>query len=131
MVREILGYLNFSSGASDAKFLRDLNQLFGLLESDPARKDAAWQVLAGVLRCGLAEVHEASEAFREVDQAEAVLDLVFQGVLPAYREFHRDLLFRQTEESLFQPFYMAASKPFSGRPPWNQPERIVPAPLRA
>jgi hypothetical protein len=128
MVREILGYLNFSSGASDAKFLRDLNQLFGLVESGPARKDFAWQVLAGVLRCGLAEVHEASEAFREVDQAEAVLDLVFDGVLPAYREFHRDLLFRQTEESLYQPFFIGrvCEAVLAEGPPWNQPERIVP-----
>ena len=34
LLQEILGYLNFSSGAADTRFLADLNELFGLVEGE-------------------------------------------------------------------------------------------------
>ena len=59
----------------------------------------------------------------QVEQAEAVLRLVFDGVLPAYREFHRDLLFHQTDETLFQPLFIgrACEAVLQQGGPWNEP----------
>ena len=31
LVQEVAGYLNFSSGSSDTRFLRAVNELFGLV----------------------------------------------------------------------------------------------------
>ncbi|MCD4726735.1 MAG: hypothetical protein K8R46_03675, partial [Pirellulales bacterium] len=91
LTRDILGYLNFSSGASDPRFLGNLNELFAAVE------EPAWQAVGKALRAELQAVRGTSDAFRHVEQAEAVLGLVFDEALPAYRRFHRDLLFHQTE----------------------------------
>ncbi|MGA2064953.1 MAG: hypothetical protein ABSG86_08290 [Thermoguttaceae bacterium] len=125
--QEILGYLNFSSGASDPKFLRCLNHLFGLLMEEPKGAAPTWQVLYRVLRTTLEDLHGRSEAFREVDQAEAVLELVFESVLPGYRRFHADLLFHQTDEELFQPFFLGRvfEAVLAEGGPWDQAERIT------
>jgi hypothetical protein len=125
--QEVLGYLNFSSGASDPKFLWCLSHLFGLLEEGPQGKGPAWQVLYRVLRTTLEDLHGRSEAFREVDQAEAVLELVFESVLPGYRRFHADLLFHQTDEALFQPFFLGRvfEAVLAQGGPWDQADRIT------
>ncbi|MGD0901036.1 MAG: hypothetical protein ABR915_24665, partial [Thermoguttaceae bacterium] len=125
--QEILGYLNFSSGASDPKFLGNLNHLFGFLQGGPEMTEPTWKVLRQVLQATLDGLHGRSEAFREVDQAEAVLDLVFESVLPAYRRFHADLLFHQTDESLFQPLFLGRvfEAVLTGGGPWDQADRIT------
>ena len=55
----------------------------------------------------LAEKRDQTAAFRDADQAATVLKLVFDEALPAYRRFHRDLLFHRTDESLFGRFLWA------------------------
>ena len=57
-----------------------------------------------------------------------MLELVFDQALPAYREFHRDLLFHQTDASLFRPFFVGrvCEAVLRQGPPWNEPDRIVP-----
>ena len=74
----------------------------------------------------------ASEAFRQLDQAENALRLVFDRLLPAYREHHRDLLFHQTDEALFQPFFLgrAFEAALAQGGPWHEADRIVPDALR-
>ena len=81
------------------------------------------------LRAELQAVRGTTDAFRQVDQAEAVLGLVFDAALPAYREFHRDLLFHQTDETLFQPFFIGrmCEAVLQQGGPWDEPDRIVPA----
>jgi hypothetical protein len=146
--RDVLGYLNFSSGASEPRFLENLNRLFGKVagarSTGGGKRDSpifanakigtgpektAWRVLGDLLRAELQGAHATSEAFRHTEQAEAVLQLVFEQVLPAYREFHADLLFHQTEETLFQPFFIGrvCEAVLRQGGPWNQVERIVPA----
>ncbi len=131
-VRDILGYLNFSSGASDTAFLRSVNEVFravagGRQPADPP----AWKLFRKVLDQGLRELRSTSEAFRQADQAEAVLRLVFDGVLPEYRRFHGDLLFHQSDEFLFQPFFLGRvfEAVLAEGGPWNEAARIVPAAL--
>ena len=103
---DVLGYLNFSSGAPDPRFLGNLNTLFGLVAGETAGGKPAWQALAERLRQSLRDLRGRSDAFRQTDQAEAVLALVFDHLLGAYRQFHRDLLFHQTDEALFGPFFL-------------------------
>jgi hypothetical protein len=124
--QEILGYLNFSSGASDPKFLGCVNHLFELLGAAPEPTQPVWRALFQLLGTTLTDLHGRSEAFRQVDQARAVLQLVFETVLPGYRRFHADLLFHQTDESLFQPFFLGRvfEAVLAQGGPWDQAERI-------
>ena len=97
--QEILGYLNFSSGAPDPRFLRNINHLFEVIDACPERVEPTWKAMHRFLAKTLQELHGRGEAFRQIDQAEAVLGLVFDKTLPGYRQFHADLLFHQTEET--------------------------------
>jgi len=129
VAREILGYLNFSSGTSDPRFLGNINTLFGELGTKPSAGKPTWVALGEVLSTELQAVRGTSEVFRQVDQAEAVLKLVFSEALPAYREHHRDLLFHQTEETLFQPLFIGRvfEAVLQQRGTWEQTDRIVSA----
>jgi hypothetical protein len=127
-VREALGYLNFSSGAAAPSFLRAVNGLFGQLAAVQADSaEPVWQRLRGVLQSGLRGLQDQGEAFRDVQQAEAVLRLVFEIVLPGYRQQHRDLLFHQSDETLFQPFFLGrvCEAVLAEGGPWDQTERIL------
>ena len=133
-VEQILGYLNFSSGADDPRFFDSLNRLGGLiqqrLEDRPDRKsegEAAWCVLGNTIQAALERLHQDSEAFRQVDQARAVLRLVFQETLPAYREHHGDLLFHHSDQALFQPLFIGrvCQAVLEEGAPWDQRDRIV------
>ena len=130
-VEEILGYLNLSSGASNTHFLGVFTSLFGYLAQPKATSakptgaseaTPAWRAVQRELRLGLRRLAGTSKAFEQVDQAEAVVELVFEHVLPGYREHHRDLLFHQTEESLFQPFFIgrACEAMLAQGGPWDR-----------
>ncbi len=128
LVEEILGYLNFSSGAPDTKFLRNLNDLFASIEAEKKSGEPAWRRLGKVLIQALPGISGASEAFRSAEQAEAVLGLVFHHALPGYRLHHRDLLFHQKDEQLFLPFFIGrmCEAVLQQGPPWSEADRIVP-----
>jgi hypothetical protein len=127
--QDILGYLNFSAGASDARFLKNLGDLFGRVAAACVADEPAWKALAERLRAELRSVRGTVEAFRQTEQAEAVLHLVFDLALPAYREHHCDLLFHQSEEGLFQPLWIGrmCEAVLQQGGPWQESDRIVPA----
>jgi hypothetical protein len=131
LAQDILGYLNFSSGTPDTRFLKNLAELWACVEAARAGAEPAWKVLAQILRAELQTVRGTTDAFRQVEQAEAVLGLVFDSALPAYREFHRDLLFHQTDESLFTPFFIGrmCEAVLQQGGPWQESDRILPAAL--
>src|SRR5262245_40616156 len=104
-VEQVLGYLNFSSGATDVQFLANLNRLCELTSLSGGGVPA-WLGVGRLLTERLAELRKQSAAFRDADQASAVLELVFDQTLPAYQRFHRDLLFHRSDESLFRPFFV-------------------------
>src|SRR5271157_850374 len=89
--QEVLGYLNFSSGAADSRFLQNTNRLFEVIDACPERVEPTWKAVHRFLAKALQELHGRGEAFRQIDQAEAVLGLVFEKTLPGYRLFHSDL----------------------------------------
>src|SRR6185436_11544637 len=88
-VEQLLGYLNFSSGAADVQFLGNLNQLF---EWTAAQRSGTpvWLEAGRILTDRLAGLRTSSATFRDAEQAAAVLELGFDQALPACRRFHRD-----------------------------------------
>ncbi|MEN6451640.1 MAG: hypothetical protein ABFC96_14205, partial [Thermoguttaceae bacterium] len=144
VAREVLGYLNFSSGKPEPRFLENLSKLYGAIPtrqpggsetpSEPATplERPVWLAVGDLLKAELGAVRGAGDAFREVGQVEAVLQLVFDAALPAYRKFHRDLLFHQNDESLFQPFFVGRMCEAVLRQggPWDETDRIVSTALR-
>jgi hypothetical protein len=136
-VREILGYFNYSSGTPDPQFSAGMNRLFGWVDAHrpgdepawqgPAWQGPAWQGLGRVLREGLDRLRGRCQAFAEVGQAEAVLRLVFDHVLGGYRDYHKDILFHQSDETLFTPFFIVrvCEAVLAEGKPWDESDRIA------
>lgn len=143
-LRQLVGYLNFSSGSADPQFLRSMDHLFLLVrEGERPRSGkpkasprgrgkskqsaAPWQLVRQLVEYSLPRLHAASESFGNVEQARAVWTFVFDHLLPAYRSFHRDLLFHQTDEYLFQPFFVARAcqRALELGGPWEPTEQTV------
>jgi hypothetical protein len=131
LLEEAVGYLNYSSGASDAKFLRNFNALFGSIEKQLPKCAPAVDVLCAWLDERMAQLSSNSSAFGDVDQALAVIRLLRDHLLPAYRAFHRDLLWHQPDRQLWRPLFIgrAFEAILSQGGPWNETERIVSAAL--
>lgn len=121
-LQDVLGYLNFSNGKPDPRFQKNLDQLHALLV--PAGEKLP---LRQALATRLGELRKTSTVFRDSAQAEAVIGLIFDGVIPAYRRFHADLLFHLPPEDFFQPFFVArvAEAALSQGGPWDEPDRVV------
>lgn len=107
-VELILGYLNFSSGAEDSKFLAAMNVFFADIARNQADSETpVWQNALGQLQSQLAVAAESNPTFRETAQAETVIEFVRTRFLPHYLEFHDVLLKHQTEDALFTQFFVA------------------------
>lgn len=126
-LREALGYLNYSAGKPDPKFQSSLNVLFaGSALSEPLRE------LPPLLKGMLGKFAAGEPAFADSRQAEAVIDLVFEHLIPRYREFHRDLLFHLREKDWQNPFLLGCffEAALSQGSPWHETERIVAGGIR-
>ncbi len=129
----ILGYMNFSSGRTDLKMFAAVNRLFGhalRTGSDPARPHAgmpAWLTLQQWLQDHLQVMALSQPAFSEEGQAADVLAIVWKQLLPAYTDFHRDLLFHQEPEGLFNGLFLgrAIQAVVAQGSPWDDVDRIV------
>lgn len=123
---KVLGYLNFSSGTTDPQFLAGISQLFEEIDQRTLGHQNA-QRLYDQLRTELQTLAGANPAFQDTQQAQAVLQITFEKLLPAYREFHRDLLFHHTADSLFRPFFLgrALEAVLRQGAPWTESDRIV------
>ncbi|MEX0819030.1 MAG: hypothetical protein WD070_05545 [Pirellulaceae bacterium] len=124
-VEKILGHLNFSSGAPDPRLLANLNQLW----KSQVLADASgspWQTIGNLLQTELERLSGDSAAFQDATQAAALLDLVWNRTLPDYFEYHRDLLFHQTPERLYNAFFVGrvCEAVLAQGEPWNETDRI-------
>ncbi|GIX03122.1 MAG: hypothetical protein KatS3mg113_0128 [Planctomycetaceae bacterium] len=121
--RAILGYLNFSSGQPDPSFQRQVDELLARW---------GWERFPQMLQKVLQELHAEAPAFSDVHQAQAVISLAFEHVLPAYREFHRDLFHHLTAEDFQHSFLLVRfwEAILEQGPPWEETERIVDGVLR-
>ena len=127
-IKEILGYLNFSSGAGDPRFPKNLDRLraaFSLENGQPR--------VRRLLGDRLDSLAASSPAFQNSEQARAVLALVFDEVLPAYRQHHADLLFHLQPEVFYEPFFVARviEAVLSQGPPWDDAAKVVSRALQA
>jgi hypothetical protein len=116
--REVLGYLNFSGGRPDPAFQRLVNDLTARV---------TFARLPATLLKVLSQLQDEAPAFNDSHQAETVVRLAFEQVLPAYREFHRDLLFHLADEDFEQPYFLARvfEAILEQGSPWDETERIV------
>jgi len=132
-LRKLLGYLNLSSGAADPQFYRCVNEAYSTAVRGVGAA-TAWHVVRQQLEAELLiAAAEQAAGFESVEQAAAVIALLFDVVLPGYRKFHRDLLAHQSDESLFQPFFVAkvAQGVLRQEAPWTDKQRILDGTLAA
>ncbi len=131
LLEEAVGYLNFSNGASDPKFLRNLNALFREIEAHCDQSCRPVEVLCAWLDKRMTQLSANLGPFGDVSQARAVVRLVHDHLLPAYRSFHRDLLWHQHDRALWRPLFLgrACEALLSQGGPWDETDRIVPAVL--
>lgn len=119
---KVLGYLNFSNGKSDTDFLSQLNRL-----ADHCECESSWEPLQHQLAARLEKLTSSSPAFSDAAQASAAISITFDSLLPAYLEFHSDLLFHLAPSDFVNPFFLGrcfeAVLEQSG--PWDEVERIV------
>lgn len=107
-LRRLAGYVNFSSGNSDPATLAAWNDVYGAaVMGDPMSGPPAWLVVKDWICASLEELRTEQEAFQDCRQATRVIHLLWSELLPAYLDFHRDLLFHQEPEQLFNGFFMA------------------------
>lgn len=107
-LQRLAGYLNFSSGTSDVATLAAWNDVFeAASHGDPLSGPAAWLVVKDWLTETLTQLNENASAFRDITQANNIVRLLWSELLPAYLDFHRDLLFHQEPEVLFNGFFLA------------------------
>lgn len=123
---QALGYLNFSSGTADPLFLARINALFGRVAKEQS-DIPTWQAVGNLLKERLEILSQSAPAFKDAEQARAVIALVFDETLRAYREYHRDLLFHLCDASLFRPFFIGrvCEAVLRQGPPWEESDRIV------
>lgn len=102
----MLGYLNFSSGKSDARFQKQVSEAYAFLTSknSSAPQDRLHKALLWKLEHLRAE---QAAAFRDATQVTRIVNVVFDQLLPAYLAHHEDLLAHQSEDDLLQPFFVA------------------------
>jgi len=102
-LRDLLGYLNFSQGAASARFRGVLNELFrdDLRAENPA-------MLRDYLLAELQRLSKSGDAAcADPTQADAVIRLTLDDLLPAYGRHHADLLGHLTEADHYAPFLLA------------------------
>jgi hypothetical protein len=131
LLQGMLGYINFSTGKPDARFQKQTNDAFAALAGEGSTQP--WHDMGLVLQNSLKELQQTgSAAFRDIEQAQAVLAIVFDHMLKAYRVRHAVLLAHQTDADLFQAFFLARvfETVLAQRGPWAETERIVAGALK-
>ncbi|MDR1053581.1 MAG: hypothetical protein LBL39_05345 [Planctomycetaceae bacterium] len=80
-----------------------------------------------LLETELAEIAKVNKSFRIDDQAGQVLKIVREHLLIKYRQFHEDILFHQSDNTLFNSFFLAKTFESVIRQgtPWEEVDRIV------
>ncbi|MEQ8790997.1 MAG: hypothetical protein RIC55_32345 [Pirellulaceae bacterium] len=127
ILEQVLGYLNFSSGAPDPQFLANLNQIYERIGApSDSSGEPPWRVTLALLEDRLESLHGTSPTFGDATQAAAAIGLLRDHVLPGYLAFHRDLLFHQSDRSLFGPFMLGRvfEAALAQGPAWDETERI-------
>ena len=87
--------------------LLDKNDPFETSADDDVEGDTqAWKSVSKLLSQRLSWLEQNNDTFRDTQQAKTVLEFVFQQLLPGWLEYHRDLLFHQRTEFVFNSFFV-------------------------
>ncbi|MFM8573720.1 MAG: hypothetical protein ACKOAU_19150 [Pirellula sp.] len=130
-LNQVLGFLNFSSGKSDVKFLSSLNRLYAAalsqVDGSVFAGLPAWLKIQQWLVDQLSVLKQTNPAFSQSEQASKVIELVWSSLLPDYLDFHSDLLFHQEPEGIFNGLFLgrAIESVLKQAGPWDQLDRIV------
>ncbi|MCA9139568.1 MAG: hypothetical protein KDB00_22495 [Planctomycetales bacterium] len=107
-LKRLAGYLNFSSGSSDPAIASLWNEVyFHASQGKPLTGTPAWLVLNHWIEQTLVSLSKSNSAFADITQARELSRLLLSELLPAYMDYHRDLLFHQEPEVLFNGFFLA------------------------
>ncbi len=125
---QLLGYMNFSSGKMESPLLAAVNRIYAdaLPSQNPYQGMPSWLQTQQWLGDWLIRLGQTKPSFNDSSQAASVLKLAWQ-LLPAYLDFHRDLLFHQEAEGLFNGFFMgkAIEAVILQGAPWDDTDRII------
>jgi hypothetical protein len=102
-LRAVLGYLNFSEGAFSPKFHLAIDDFFEKVRGESVE---GWPRLAAELRLTLEAWSREGSPFGDVERCGRIVELAADGVAPAYRAFHEDLLHHLPDAELFQPYFV-------------------------
>lgn len=109
-LRRLAGYLNFSSGDPDVATLAAANRIYAVAtDGRPLRGLPAWIVVQDWIQSSLDLLSQTDAGFADVRRANLVLELTWGQLLPAYLDFHKDLLFHQAPELLFNGFFLISA----------------------
>jgi len=122
-VRDVLGYLNFSSGNPEAHFHKNLSAIWAAL---PAKKNRR-EPLKLALQHALQELQTTQSAFNDCRQAQAVIELGLERLFHAYREFHSDLFFHLSIDDFDHPYFYSVllEAVLSQGGDWDEPDLII------
>lgn len=107
-LEQVIGYLNFSSGSHDPAVFRSIDQIQQHVQPlGPESVTHPVEKLAEVFYAALEDLPQCNPAFADIQQAERVIRLTFEQLLPEYRRFHSDLLFHLPECWFAHPYFVA------------------------
>ncbi len=122
----LLGWINFSDGRPDPKWQRQLDDAYNVVVGAGAKNP--WEALRAWLLAELGGLERSDNAaFRDCSQARAIISLVFDDVLPAYRQHHSELLGHLSDADLFTAFFVARvfEAVLAQGSPWDETDRIT------
>ncbi|MEM6690105.1 MAG: hypothetical protein AAF664_11800 [Planctomycetota bacterium] len=111
-LKRLVGYLNFSLGARraaeiDASIMLAWNEVYEVAsQGDPLSGMPAWLVVQEWVNSTIQKLRLEDTAFSDAAQVTRVSRILWSKLLPAYLDFHSDLLFHQEPELIFNGFFM-------------------------
>ncbi|HMP78434.1 MAG TPA: hypothetical protein PKD54_03170 [Pirellulaceae bacterium] len=104
-IEKPLGYLNFSTGNHDPAFFVHLDEVYRHLAGADGPSPGP-NMVEQFLNEELRRLQGTNPIFAECRQAQAAIELCFRHVIPAFREFHFDVLFHQPDDFIFNSFFV-------------------------
>ena len=84
-----------------------MNLFFRDLCAEENGEQAKWQQGLSELQQELAQAHQINPAFRDITQAQEVLEFAIEQFIPNYLEFHSILLEHHAPDDIFTQFFVA------------------------
>lgn len=83
--------------------------------------EPTYRLVYRLLREALDDLGGKADIFKNGDQARGAIEFVFEHLLPAYREYHSNLLYHKTDVDLFSSFFIARCCQYAlqAESPWD------------